>query len=115
MVTLIKPESRLVLRPLDEQLHVLPLCILDPKDEFGSSQAQYQKIQSGAIDWLTKYPVTMRIRSKPLLSKRKRRLLAQATSQRGRGRGGKVGVTSLARVGDLSGTVGRGRGKKGEE
>ncbi|ELU00383.1 hypothetical protein CAPTEDRAFT_102094, partial [Capitella teleta] len=44
-------------KPEDEQLHVLPLCVLESKDEFGSVDNQFAKIRSGAIEWLTKYPM----------------------------------------------------------
>ncbi len=74
-------------RPEDEQLHVLPLHVLEDTDEFGNAQRQYAKIQSGALDWLTKFPMKMRIRSRPMLSAKKRKLLAKGIVGCGRGRG----------------------------
>lgn len=39
----------------DEQLHVLPLYIMDDSDEHGSKENQAAKEKVGAIETLTKY------------------------------------------------------------
>lgn len=69
-------------KPEDEQLHVLPLCVLDSTDEFGSTEKQIQKIKNGAIESLVKYPMVMRVRATPFICKKKLRML----SARSRGR-----------------------------
>ncbi|XP_052750450.1 methylcytosine dioxygenase TET isoform X2 [Galleria mellonella] len=53
-------------RAPDEQLHVLPLYVLDTTDEFGSKDGQDEKVKSGALDVLDKYPMEVRVRSVPL-------------------------------------------------
>lgn len=42
-------------KPEDEQLHVLPLYVIDESDEFGDKQAQNDKFNNGAIEMLSKY------------------------------------------------------------
>ena len=81
-------------RPDDEQLHVLPLCILDSTDEFGNAEGQHRKITSGSIECLREFPMTTRLHRQPVLCKRKRlkmaalaRAAAGIVSRRGRGRG----------------------------
>nr|AKK75092.1 tet methylcytosine dioxygenase [Procambarus virginalis] len=78
-------------KPDDEQLHVLPLYIIDPTDESGSYDSYHHKVQSGALEVLTKYPCEIRLRTEPLLSCRARTLLARGLPLpkrlRGRGRG----------------------------
>ena len=61
-------------RPEDEQLHVLPLCVLDSTDEFGSREGLIRKMKSGALECLTSFPSIMRIRATPYMCKRKQRL-----------------------------------------
>ncbi|XP_055700895.1 methylcytosine dioxygenase TET isoform X2 [Phlebotomus papatasi] len=50
----------------DEQLHVLPLYVMDTTDEFGSADGQKDKHKSGAVQVLEKFPCEVRIRSTPL-------------------------------------------------
>lgn len=50
----------------DEQLHVLPLYIMDDSDEHGSKEDQAAKEKTGAIETLTKFPCEVRVRSVPL-------------------------------------------------
>lgn len=59
-------KHRSLSKPEDEQLHVLPLYIMDETDEFGSKEGQEEKIRAGAVDVLTKYPCEVRVRSVPL-------------------------------------------------
>lgn len=81
-------------KPQEEQLHVLPLCVLDSTDEFGSEEGQKRKKRMGALESLDNYPMKMRIRSQPYVCKKKQRMLnAQARNgfvKRGRGRGRRV-------------------------
>ncbi|GLV39217.1 Ten-Eleven Translocation (TET) family protein [Carabus blaptoides fortunei] len=64
VVTLTKHRS--LAKPTDEQLHVLPLYVIDDSDEFGSKEAQEEKFKNGSIEVLTKYPCEVRVRSVPL-------------------------------------------------
>ncbi|XP_017888438.1 DNA N6-methyl adenine demethylase isoform X2 [Ceratina calcarata] len=64
VVTMTKHRS--LSKPDDEQLHVLPLYVMDSTDEYGSKEAQDEKIRSGAIEVLSKYPCEVRVRSVPL-------------------------------------------------
>lgn len=41
----------------DEQLHVLPLYVVDESDEFGDKQAQSDKFKNGSVEMLSKYVV----------------------------------------------------------
>lgn len=59
-------KHRSVSKPEDEQLHVLPLYVMEDTDEYGSKEGQQEKIKSGAVDVLTKYPCEVRVRSVPL-------------------------------------------------
>ncbi|XP_063975356.1 methylcytosine dioxygenase TET isoform X3 [Diachasmimorpha longicaudata] len=59
-------KHRSLSRPEDEQLHVLPLYIMEDTDEYGSKDGQQEKIKAGAVEVLTKYPCEVRVRSVPL-------------------------------------------------
>ncbi|XP_046393746.1 DNA N6-methyl adenine demethylase [Ischnura elegans] len=59
-------KHRSLAKPEDEQLHVLPLYVMDDTDEFGSKEGQEAKTRSGAVEVLTKYPCEVRVRSVPL-------------------------------------------------
>ncbi|KAH6944493.1 hypothetical protein HPB50_003377 [Hyalomma asiaticum] len=50
----------------DEQLHVLPLYVLDATDEYGKKDGFYEKVKTGSLEVLTKYHTTTRIRKVPL-------------------------------------------------
>lgn len=50
VVTLTK--HRVLTKPADEQLHVLPLYVADDADEFGSRESQQDKIRNGSIEVL---------------------------------------------------------------
>lgn len=64
-------------KPDDEQLHVLPLYIMDSTDESGSKEGQEKKMKEGTVEVLTKYPMQLRFRNTPLESCRKRALHAK--------------------------------------
>lgn len=53
VVTLTKHHS--LLKPDDEQLHVLPLYKVDETDEFGSQEQQNEKIRNGSLEVLNRY------------------------------------------------------------
>lgn len=42
-------------KPDDEQLHVLPLYVIDESDEYGDKQAQTDKFHNGSVEMLSKY------------------------------------------------------------
>ncbi|KAI0226796.1 hypothetical protein LSAT2_022746 [Lamellibrachia satsuma] len=75
-------------KPEDEQLHVLPMCVLDASSEEGNCMTPVeQKIKEGALECLQRYPMKMRIRATPLLSKKKRKMSnSQYAKRRGAGR-----------------------------
>ncbi|XP_053392644.1 uncharacterized protein LOC123564014 isoform X2 [Mercenaria mercenaria] len=78
VVTLTK--HRGLSKPEDEQLHVLPLYVLDPTDEAGSYEGQYDKIKKGSLEVLHQFPLEARMRAHPLQSCKKRRM-----AKKGRG------------------------------
>ncbi|KAJ8319112.1 hypothetical protein KUTeg_004203 [Tegillarca granosa] len=59
-------------KPQDEQLHVLPMYVMDLADDNGSMEAMYDQIRSGALEVLQQYPLEARIRSEPLTPCKKR-------------------------------------------
>lgn len=87
-------------KPEDEQLHVLPLCVLDSTDEFGSTEKQIQKMKNGAIESLVKYPMVMRVRATPFICKKKLRMLSARSRgrvmKRRRGHGRSIGQLGSA-------------------
>lgn len=52
VVTLTK--NRNIVKPADEQLHVLPLYVVDDTDEYGSREQQMEKIRSGSLEVLNR-------------------------------------------------------------
>ncbi|KAL4240871.1 5-methylcytosine catabolic process [Mactra antiquata] len=81
VVTLTK--HRGLSKPEDEQLHVLPLYVLEPTDESGSYEGQYQKIQNGSLEVLHQYPLEARMRAFPLESCKKRRMSKKGKNKNG--------------------------------
>ena len=47
-------KHRTLSKPEDEQLHILPLYIMDTTDEYGSKEGQDEKVRAGAVEVLTK-------------------------------------------------------------
>lgn len=71
-------------KPDDEQLHVLPLYVVDESDEFGDKQAQSDKFKNGSVEMLSKFPCEVRVRSVPLTPcRRKKRQVEEPESPRG--------------------------------
>ncbi|CAH1794056.1 unnamed protein product [Owenia fusiformis] len=70
VVTLTK--HRGLSKPDEEQLHVLPLYVLDQTDENGSYEGQEAKVTNGSVEVLSSYPFNERIRGIPLTPKRKK-------------------------------------------
>jgi len=108
-------------RPDDEQLHVLPLCVLDSTDEFGDAEGQRDKVKAGSIECLRSFPMTTRLHRQPVMCKRKRlkmaalaRAAAGVVSRRGRGHGKTalgVAAANALRVAAHCRMVSSGRGR----
>lgn len=64
-------------KPDDEQLHVLPLYVLEETDETDSYHGQCEKIANGSLEVLHQYALEARMRSHPLMSCKKRKALAK--------------------------------------
>ena len=64
-------------KPDDEQLHVLPLYVLEETDENDSYDGQCAKIGNGSLEVLHQYALEARMRSQPLVSCKKRKALAK--------------------------------------
>lgn len=47
-------KHRSLSKPEEEQLHILPLYIMDTTDENGSKEGQDEKVRAGAVEVLTK-------------------------------------------------------------
>lgn len=60
-------------KPDDEQLHTLPLHVMDMTDEHGSSEAQFEKARNGSLEVLQYYPMEARMRAVPLTPKKKKK------------------------------------------
>ncbi|XP_074027219.1 ten-Eleven Translocation (TET) family protein isoform X2 [Leptinotarsa decemlineata] len=63
VVTLTKHRS--LSKPLEEQLHVLPMYVAEDTDEFGSRESQEDKVRTGGIEILQKYSSEVRTCSIP--------------------------------------------------
>ena len=71
-------------KPDDEQLHVLPLHVMDMTDEYGDREAQFYKVQTGALEVLQKYPMEARLRAEPFTPKAKLKKAKKGTTPPGK-------------------------------
>ena len=95
-------------KPDDEQLHVLPLYVMETTDENESYNGQCEKIANGSLEVLHQYALEARTRSEPLLTCKKRAALAKKEKSKlslGRKRAGSPQGGRISPIGSSSSTT----------